>query len=331
MALSSLGTQKDSQTSGGKLNSLNSCILLEDDNEDLEYELDQSKEKSADKFTCKLGSDLEDLDNIFEDTESSDYIKVDNEYRIGNNFAILQRNEETLKLLSEEIDELAVSDSSNEKHSLKNVAITSSKESANKEYASNKDFLDELPKRRPQLYSMYDNSFDKYSSGNSSEAFRSEKEPKITSNMEADSRSVFIRNVDYNAKEDDLVNHFKGCGTIKRVTINKDWYTGKPKGSVYIEFSEKESVSIAVTLDQTPFYGRNINVTPKRTNQPGISSTDYGYSSKATTFAYRGRFNYRGYYGRRPVRSSMRRGREMGGRPYYRGRGYAQYHYFRPY
>ena len=37
-----------------------------------------------------------------------------------------------------------------------------------------------------------------------------------------DERSVFVKNVDYGADEAQLIEHFKICGEIVRVTIRKD-------------------------------------------------------------------------------------------------------------
>jgi len=39
---------------------------------------------------------------------------------------------------------------------------------------------------------------------------------------DADERSVFVKNVDYSAEPADLVDHFKECGEVKRVTILYD-------------------------------------------------------------------------------------------------------------
>jgi hypothetical protein len=42
--------------------------------------------------------------------------------------------------------------------------------------------------------------------------------------------------VDYSATPEELVTHFKACGTVERVTIMCDKFTGQPKGFAYIEF-----------------------------------------------------------------------------------------------
>ncbi|GAB0195404.1 embryonic polyadenylate-binding protein 2 [Grus japonensis] len=116
--------------------------------------------------------------------------------------------------------------------------------------------------------------------------------PKTTEEkMEVDQRSIYVGNVDYGGTAEELESHFNSCGQINRVTILCDKFSGHPKGYAYIEFEEKSSVKAAVELDESVFRGRVIKVLPKRTNMPGISTTDRG--------GYRGRFQARGGLGQR--------------------------------
>lgn len=126
--------------------------------------------------------------------------------------------------------------------------------------------------------------------------------------MEIDGRSVFVGNVDYSATADDLERHFHGCGSVNRVTILCDKFTGHPKGFAYIEFADKDSVETATALDDSLFKGRQIKVGPKRTNRPGVSSTNRGRGARGRG-GFRGGF--RGYGGFRPFRGRGFR------RPYY--------------
>ena len=43
---------------------------------------------------------------------------------------------------------------------------------------------------------------------------------------EADGRSVYVGNVDYGSTPEELQEHFNSCGTINRITILCDKYTG---------------------------------------------------------------------------------------------------------
>ena len=49
---------------------------------------------------------------------------------------------------------------------------------------------------------------------------------------DVDSRSIFVGNVDYSASPEDVQAHFQSCGSINRVTILLDKFTGHPKGYV---------------------------------------------------------------------------------------------------
>ncbi|GAA6016603.1 hypothetical protein JCM11491_006012 [Sporobolomyces phaffii] len=122
-----------------------------------------------------------------------------------------------------------------------------------------------------------------------------------------DSRSVYVGNVDYNATPEEIQQHFASCGTINRVTILFDKFTG-PKGYAYVEFAEPALVANAVLLNESLFRGRLLKVTPKRTNLPGMGARGRGRG--------RGRGGYRGGYQGHGGFSPYQRGR--GG---FRGRG----------
>lgn len=47
-----------------------------------------------------------------------------------------------------------------------------------------------------------------------------------------DQRSIFVGNVDYGASPEEIQAHFQSCGSINRVTILLDKFTGHPKGFV---------------------------------------------------------------------------------------------------
>ncbi|OPB39433.1 RNA-binding domain-containing protein [Trichoderma guizhouense] len=130
-----------------------------------------------------------------------------------------------------------------------------------------------------------------------------------------DARSIFVGNVDYSASPEEVQAHFQSCGSINRVTILLDKFTGQPKGYAYVEFTEPSLVAQALVLNESVFKGRNIKVTPKRTNIPGMSRG-------------RGRGGFRGGgrggFGRGGGGGFPRGGGYRGG---YRGRGrgYAPY------
>jgi len=95
--------------------------------------------------------------------------------------------------------------------------------------------------------------------------------PLALNKDEMDSRSIFVGNVDYSTTPEELQQHFHSCGTINRVTIVCDKWTGHPKGYAYIEFADKDAVSNSVLLNETLFKGRQLKVIAKRTNVPGLN------------------------------------------------------------
>ncbi|KAI4592167.1 hypothetical protein LQW54_002802 [Pestalotiopsis sp. IQ-011] len=128
---------------------------------------------------------------------------------------------------------------------------------------------------------------------------------------DVDSRSIFVGNVDYSVSPEEIQAHFQECGSINRVTILLDKFTGQPKGYAYVEFTEPSLVAQALVLNDSVLKGRNIKVTPKRTNIPGMSRGRGG----------RGRGGFgRGFFGGRG--GFQPRGGYRGG---YRGRGRGGY------
>lgn len=47
-----------------------------------------------------------------------------------------------------------------------------------------------------------------------------------------DNCSIYVGQVDYSATPEELLKHFDACGTVERVTIVCDKFTGRPKGTV---------------------------------------------------------------------------------------------------
>ncbi|KAK4126710.1 RNA-binding domain-containing protein [Parathielavia appendiculata] len=135
---------------------------------------------------------------------------------------------------------------------------------------------------------------------------------------DVDNRSIFVGNVDYSTSPEELQAHFQSCGSINRVTILLDKFTGQPKGYAYVEFSEPSLVAQALVLNDSVFKGRTIKVEPKRTNIPGMSRGRgrSGFRGGGRGGFYGGRGGGYGY----SVRGGGYRGGYRG-----RGRGFAPY------
>ncbi|KAF3924218.1 Nucleolin [Orbilia brochopaga] len=136
---------------------------------------------------------------------------------------------------------------------------------------------------------------------------------------EVDARSIFVGNVDYGASPEEIQTHFQSCGSINRVTILLDKFTGQPKGYAYVEFAEPSLVAQALVLNESIFRGRPLKVVPKRTNIPGMQRGRGGYRGGG-----RGRGGFGGGYGNP---GGYRGGYQPRGgfRGRGRGRGYSPY------
>ncbi|CDK29206.1 unnamed protein product [Kuraishia capsulata CBS 1993] len=98
-----------------------------------------------------------------------------------------------------------------------------------------------------------------------------DQQQELIDKEEVDSKSIYVGNVDYDSTPEELQKHFQACGSINRVTILTDKFTGNPKGFAYIEFSDPAYVTEALNLNDSLFRGRNLKVTAKRTNIPGFA------------------------------------------------------------
>ena len=72
--------------------------------------------------------------------------------------------------------------------------------------------------------------------------------------------SIYVGNVDYAVKPEQLKNFFSSCGTIQRCTIMINTVTYQPRGFGYVEFLEAEAVEDALQLDGQELNGRAIQV-----------------------------------------------------------------------
>ncbi|XP_010491699.1 PREDICTED: polyadenylate-binding protein 3 isoform X1 [Camelina sativa] len=103
---------------------------------------------------------------------------------------------------------------------------------------------------------------------------------------EVDARSVYVGNVDYACTPDEVQLHFQTCGTVNRVTILMDKF-GQPKGFAYVEFVEVEAVEEALQLNESELHGRQLKVSPKRTNVPGMKQYHPGRFNPSMGYRFR--------------------------------------------
>ena len=77
-----------------------------------------------------------------------------------------------------------------------------------------------------------------------------EHSPDLREDREdVDARSIFVGNVDYGASPEEIQAHFQSCGSINRVTILLDKFTGHPKGWVTFFCSHFPRCQFAAPLE----------------------------------------------------------------------------------
>jgi len=150
---------------------------------------------------------------------------------------------------------------------------------------------------------------------------------KGASGENRDACSIYVGQVDYNATPEELLGHFEACGTVERVTIVCDKFSGRPKGFAYLEFQTEASVENAIKLDGSEFKGRTIKVTAKRVNVAGYKYQQQSQNNGEEGGGRGGRGG-RGFYrgGRGRGRGRGYRGGYRGGRGGRGGRGYHPYY-----
>lgn len=140
--------------------------------------------------------------------------------------------------------------------------------------------------------------------------------------MSRDGLSIYVGQVEYSSTPEELCAHFDPCGTVERVTIVCDKFTGKPKGYAYLEFQTESGVENAIKLDGSTFKGRTLKVTHKRVNEPGYHFNQAAPGRGGGRAA--GRMGGRGFRGGRF--GGGRGGRGRGGYRGGYGGGYGGYH-----
>lgn len=133
-----------------------------------------------------------------------------------------------------------------------------------------------------------------------------------------DGHSIYVGQVDYTTTPEELLAHFEACGTVERVTIVCDKFSGRPKGFAYLEFGTDAAAENAVKMDESEFKGRQLKVTHKRVNVAGFNAggDPSGGRGGRGGRAGRGGRSYRGGF-RGGGRGGFRGGGRGGGRGYH--------------
>jgi len=76
---------------------------------------------------------------------------------------------------------------------------------------------------------------------------------------------LFVGNINHDATENDLQDHFAGAGTVVSVNIIQDKFTGKSRGFGFVEMSSQEEAQKAISnFHQKDFQGRPLTVNEAR-------------------------------------------------------------------
>jgi len=94
-------------------------------------------------------------------------------------------------------------------------------------------------------------------------------------------RDVYVANIPFEAKEDDLRTLFSVSGTVKSVRLLKDPRTGLFRGTAFVQMANAaEAKDAVVTLDGALLINRLISVseakpkTPKTASEPPAAKPD---------------------------------------------------------
>lgn len=73
-------------------------------------------------------------------------------------------------------------------------------------------------------------------------------------------KRIFVGNLSYNAKEDELVDLFSQFGEVHSVKFISDRETGKFRGFGFVEMDDAQAVEAIEKLNDTTFGGRMVRV-----------------------------------------------------------------------
>lgn len=89
---------------------------------------------------------------------------------------------------------------------------------------------------------------------------------------------LFVGNINHNATENDLQDHFTGAGTVLSVNIIQDKFTGRSRGFGFVEMASAEEAKQAITtFHQKDFKGRPLTVNEARPREERPASGGGGY------------------------------------------------------
>lgn len=81
--------------------------------------------------------------------------------------------------------------------------------------------------------------------------------------------SIYVGNLSYAAKEEDLDQVFSEYGKVKRITLPSDRETGRPRGFAFVEMEDDSTEEAAIeALDGAEWMGRELRVNKAKPREP---------------------------------------------------------------
>ena len=118
--------------------------------------------------------------------------------------------------------------------------------------------------------------------------------------------NIYVGNLDFSTTEDDLRNAFSVHGTVERVSLMRDKFTGQPRGFAFVEMPDGSEAQKAIdAINGTALRGRNVNVNEAR------PKTEHGGGGGGRSFG--DRRGGGGGGGKRSGGGGGGRGRDRGG------------------
>ena len=83
----------------------------------------------------------------------------------------------------------------------------------------------------------------------------------MASLMPSDCKTIFVKGLPYDFKEDDIGDRFRRFGEIKAIRIAYNWQTKESKGFAYIQFESHESAKAAlIKMNGKELKGRYLKI-----------------------------------------------------------------------
>ncbi|PZO20062.1 MAG: RNA-binding protein [Leptolyngbya foveolarum] len=91
--------------------------------------------------------------------------------------------------------------------------------------------------------------------------------------------SIYVGNLSYTAKDEDLEQVFAEYGKVKSVTLPTDRETGRPRGFAFVEMEEESKEDAAIeALDGAEWMGRELRVNKAKPREQRSKPSSGGWN-----------------------------------------------------